>query len=86
MTLESIITIAVSVCSIILTIIAWPIVQLVRGVMTRIDMLERDIKTKIDETEVRALLKDNLNPIKEDLVEIKQTQQTILNHLISKKY
>jgi len=45
----------------------------------RIEEIEKKLMTKIDEPEVRTILSDKIDPMKEDIKEIKQ----MLNHLLS---
>jgi hypothetical protein len=51
-----------------------------RGVMHRIDRLEADVQHKVDEPQVRTIIKDKLDPLKEDVTEIKQ----MINQLLLK--
>lgn len=44
----------------------------------RIEIMEKLIATKIDETEVRTIMSDKIDPMKEDIAEIK----VMLNHLL----
>jgi len=44
----------------------------------RIEIMEKELLTKIDEKEVRTILADKIDPMKEDIAEIK----VMLNHLL----
>lgn len=45
----------------------------------RLDKIEKTLMTKIDEPEVRTILADKIDPMKEDIKEIKE----MLNHIIT---
>lgn len=53
--------------------------------LDRIQDLEKRVDTAIDETEVRTIIADKIDPIKEDIQEIKQTLNHILGVLLDKK-
>ncbi len=47
--------------------------------LDRIEFIEKELLKKIDEPEVRLILADKIDPLKEDIQEIKET----LNHILS---
>jgi hypothetical protein len=57
---------------------------LVRGVMQRIENLEKTITSKMSEEDIRQLLADKIEPISSDICDIKQTMKDLYNHLIQK--
>lgn len=55
-----------------------------RNLIMRLETLENKIQSKIDEPEVRQLLSDKLDPMKEDIAEIKGTVQKLFDlHIAS---
>lgn len=50
----------------------------------RIQVLEKEIDHKVNEREVRALMNDKLEPIREDIKELKATTDKILDILLKK--
>lgn len=51
----------------------------------RIEMLERSLPEKVNETQVRLLMQDKIYPICEDLKEIKDKIDKITDHLLQSK-
>ena len=68
----------------------WVIVPLVGGLLTYfykeiksdITMLKQDVATKTSETQVRQIIQDKVDPLKEDLNEIKQSLIKITDHIM----
>lgn len=58
---------------------------IMKSYIDRIDALERDMPHKLTESEVRVLMSDKVDPIKEDIQELKQQCQKILDILINSK-
>lgn len=81
MTLDSIITITIAVIS---TCIA-PVVYLYRGVMQRINDLEESNRTKMSESEVRQLLDDKLESLRENVEDVKTSLDTLTTHILKLK-
>jgi hypothetical protein len=50
--------------------------------MQRLDTLERQMVTKTDEHEVRQLLSDKVDPIKESMSEIKEKVDKVIDLLL----
>ena len=50
----------------------------------RIDVLEREVSSKLDELEVRQLMSDKVDPINQNIQEIKQQLKDILNLLMKR--
>lgn len=44
-----------------------------RSIMIRLDVLEDQMQTKVNEQTVRTILSDKMDPLKEDIHEIKET-------------
>ncbi len=61
------------------------ILPIIRGLYVRLDTLEKQIQNKVSSSDVRQLLSDKLDPVHEDLSEIKQQLNQIINRLIDKK-
>lgn len=49
-----------------------------RGIMQRLSSLEERMLTRISEESVRIIVSDKLDPLKEDITEIKDTLNKIL--------
>lgn len=56
----------------------------VRVQMQRLDTLEQQIITKMTEEETRQILSDKVDPIKEDMAEIKLKVDKVIDLLINK--
>jgi len=80
MSWESIVVITATILSIITT----PVVYIYKSIMQRIETLEKETNDKMTESEVRILLDDKLEPMKDDLHEIKTRLDSILDRLIKK--
>lgn len=81
MSLESIITITFTVLGLVLGLVGY----IWRNAVSRIENLEKNMQDKTSEQDVRQLLNDKLEPVKEDLQEIKTRLEHILDNLINKK-
>lgn len=81
MTVEGLITVAFTSLSLLLA----PLIYIWKNVVKRIDTLETKINAKMDEQEVRVLLADKLDPMKEDLHEVKALLHRILDIQLNKK-
>lgn len=58
------------------------VAYIVRAQMQRLDTLERQMITKTDEHEVRQLLSDKVDPIKESMSEIKEKVDKVIDLLL----
>lgn len=54
-------------------------------VETRFHMLEQDVRTKVSEAQVRQLLDDKINPIRDDIGECKDKLDQIMLYLLENK-
>lgn len=57
----------------------------VKNQIGRIDMLEAQIVKKVDETQVRQILVDKVDPLREDIAELKSKVDRIYDILIHKE-
>lgn len=80
MSIESLIAIGVSLIS----LIAAPFIYIWKSVMQRIEILERNQSKKMDADQVKELLLDKLQPLKEDIKGIENKLDKIIEHLIDK--
>lgn len=67
---------------IIIPILGYLFKTLIGNHMQRIDNLEQNLLEKISETQVRVLMQDKLDPIKEDLIDINNKINKVLDHLL----
>ncbi len=74
MSLESIISIGIT----LITIVCAPVIYMAKTFMQRIDTLEKNISNKMDEASIRILIADKIEPLHEDLVEVKSLLNKIL--------
>ena len=81
MDLTTIVTIGTFVASAVLGLIA----HVVRSQVQRIDDLEHSIMRKTDESEVRQIVADKVDPIKESMSEIKEKVDKVIDLLIRNK-
>lgn len=81
MTLESIITIGITILSIVIA----PIVYIWKNIMSRLDNLEKQQVKIITKEEARELIDDKIDSMKEDMVEIKVRLDKIIDRLINKE-
>ena len=81
MSFETIFAISITILSIVLA----PVLYIWKSVMSRLDELERRQHNKMDHKEVRLLIEDKINPLHEDLQEIKKSLDRIVDKLIDKK-
>lgn len=80
MSLESIITILVTILSIIL----YPAYALWKATMHRIEVLEKESETRISREEVKELLEDKLRPISEKTDEIRVLLYKVIDNQLKK--
>lgn len=66
----------------LLSFVLAPILYVWRTTVSRIDNLEQETKTKMSENEVRQLVDDKLESVKDNLHDIKLSLQQILDKLI----
>lgn len=69
---------------IIIPVISIMVIPFFRNIFMRIRELETQIQHKVTDTEVRQLLEDKIDPVKQDLQEIKAQLNQIINRLIDK--
>ena len=81
MGIDSIVTIGVALLGLVLP----PIVYVWRDIVSRIKDLEKAQKDNMDEKEIRLLISDRLDPLKEDLQELKIQINKLINHIIEKR-
>lgn len=55
-----------------------------RSYVSRIDALEQVSKTKLDEPQIRQIIADKIDPIREDVQELKVKLDTIIELLIKR--
>jgi hypothetical protein len=65
-----------------LSLVLSPLVYIWRTTVHRIEKLESQHSTKIDETKVRQLLDDKIDPVKEDLIQIRDRLDSIIDKLL----
>ena len=58
--------------------------HIVRGLMQRIEYLEEKSRTQVNESEVRQILEDKLNPITEDIKFIRDKLEKVTDFLITR--
>jgi flagellar motor component MotA len=63
----------ITIASIVIPILAGIGAFFVRSIMSRIEKLEQDLNSVVTETQVRQMLSDKLDPVKEDMTEIKDS-------------
>lgn len=68
-----------SILYIILPVLASLMAYLMRSVMARIETLEHQIQSKLNEPAVRMIISDKVDPIREDIHEIKETLNKLLD-------
>ena len=68
----------------ILPVLITLVSYIVRGIMQRLERLESGLTDKISEQEVRQILTDKLEPVTDDLKEIKDKVDKVIDHLINK--
>lgn len=56
---------------------------IIKGVLTRLDVLEDKMQHTITEPQVRQIMSDKNDPLKQDIIEIKEMQQKLLEMFIS---
>ena len=69
----------------VLTLIAAPLLYIWKGVMSRLESLEKQMSDKMSEDSVRTLVNDKIDPLKDDLKEIKTSIDKLINHIIELK-
>lgn len=70
----------------ILVILVIPgVIAFFKYLMNKIDNLEQEMKSKISEEDARQLLADHLEPVKEDLQDIKNLQIKLYEFLLKNK-
>lgn len=74
MTVESIITIGLAIASVVLA----PLIYIWRAMVQRIERLENKVDKKMDEDEVRVLLNDKIEPINQNIEEVKHLLYQVL--------
>ena len=57
----------------------------VRDIINRISVLETKIENKVTDTYVRQIMNDNIQPIREDMDEIKQKLDKLFDLIYSQK-
>lgn len=55
-----------------------------KSILARIDILEKEIPSKLNETEVRQLLVDKIDPIREDIKDLQIKLDKIVDILLKK--
>lgn len=55
-----------------------------RSILSRLDTLEKEVPSKLDETEVRQLLIDKIDPIREDIKDLQMKIDKIVDILLKK--
>lgn len=69
------------VIPIIITIVGF----IMRTIHSRIDHLEKLVPTKLDQAEVRQIVADKIDPLREDIHEIKAKLDRVMDILIERK-
>lgn len=69
----------------LIVIICGVIGYLIRVQMGRIDMLEQHMVRKVEEPQVRQIIADKIDPLKEDIQQVNNKLDTIYNILIHKE-
>lgn len=72
------------VSCIIIPIICAAVFPAIKGIYVRISTLETQLLTKVNDKQVRQLLEDKIDPIHQDLKEIKDQLSNIINRLIDR--
>lgn len=55
-----------------------------KTLLSRLDSLEREMTVRVDEPKVRQILDDKINPLREDIQEIRQQVQKIYDLLVKR--
>lgn len=63
---------------ILLPVVGTLITIIGRGIMARVEILEQRMLTRVSEENVRTIVSDKLDPLKDDIVEIKEVLKQIL--------
>lgn len=56
---------------------------IMKSVFSRLDVLEKDIHNKVEEEKVRQLLADKIDPVREDIQELKNKLDRLMDFLIA---
>lgn len=54
-----------------------------KSIFSRLDILEKDIHNKVEEEKVRQLLADKIDPVREDIQELKNKLDRLMDFLIA---
>lgn len=71
---------------VVLPVISGMVVYIMRNILTRIEELEHKSLEIVSETDVRQILADKLDPIHDDLKEIKDSLKQLYNLFYSGKH
>lgn len=80
MSWESIVVIVATVIS----VVSAPFVYMWKTTMQRIETLENQIDLKVTDAEVRAIVTDKIEPLKENMQSVDRKLDFIIDHLIKK--
>lgn len=81
MTFDSIIAITIAAVS----VVSAPVIYIYKNTMQRIDRLEESNQTKMTEPEVRQLLDDKLEHVRQNLEDVKVSIDKLTIHVLSIK-
>lgn len=73
------------VLSLVVPSVLGVVAYIVRAQMQRLDLLEQQMPMKMTEAEVRQVLADKVDPIKESMVEIKEKVDKVIDLLLKNK-
>jgi hypothetical protein len=77
--------ILIAVLSIVLPIIIGMVTYFVRGIMSRIEKLETAVDSAMTEHQMRQILSDKIDPVKEDVTDIKNSVQKLFDLYFKKR-
>lgn len=75
----------ITVASVVLPLFAGIIAYFVRNIMSRIEKLEQSLDTAVTEQQVRQILTDKIDPVKEDMSDIKDNIKKLFDLYITKR-
>jgi Tfp pilus assembly protein PilO len=73
------------IIDILLVLVIPGLIGFFKYLMNKIENLEQEMKSKISEEDARQLLADHLEPVKEDLQDIKDLQIKLYEFLLKNK-
>ena len=81
MSFETILPLIITLSGVVIS----AVVYIYKGIMQRIDRLEQDTADHLTAPEVRLLISDKIEPLHEDVRELKVSVERMLDHIIALK-